>query len=328
MKILFVENKKIFINWASTTYKHKYNELLKSPLFDVVDLDNTINISIDDYKWILFGWHGISINKYYCEPKHTFYKKYIPTLETMKQIDIKTSHLLTHCNKALYVQDIHSDDYNNGIDGLINFINTYNFKILITPYYNTNSINTIRSKCNIIVKHIPHYINENIFNDRNLKKEYDILIFGNDNKIYYPFRHRIIKLLESETNITSYRVPKIRNYFKFDTSNSEINLSKLINKAHLTLCTKSKFDYLLSKYFETSMSGSVILGDMSIDGKYIWTDNYIHINNDMTDDEILKKIYLTLNNKQHINSIKNIMLNKMKLYHLSNYAYDLSKCFN
>ena len=151
MTILFIENKKIFTKWASKTYEYKYNSLVHSDLFTVIDMDDDLeNINPNEYSWIIFGWHGIHINKFYNPPKHNFYKKKIPNLETADIIKQKIKQLHNHPNKAIVVQDMHSQDYYGGLDNFCIYINEHNIKKIITPYLNIEHVEFIKRKCNII----------------------------------------------------------------------------------------------------------------------------------------------------------------------------------
>ena len=78
-----------------------------------------------------------------------------------------------------------------------------------------------------------------------------------------------------------------RNYFRFNEKISNKKLSEEINKSWLTICTSSKYNLLLGKYFETSMSNSTVCGNMPEDGKNICRDNYIELNPEMSDEEII-----------------------------------------
>lgn len=331
MTILFLENRKIFSKWSSKTYEYKYNKICDDKRFKVIDIDDNLeDLELDNYNNIIFGWHGIPINKYYNRSKHIYYKKHIHNLETVKQIEKKIKTLLTIKNKSLIVQDMHTHDYYGGLESLSKYLNKYNFNKLITPYNNTKQIQFIREKCpNIHIIWIPHYIDETIFTDRNNKKQFDILLFGNNNKTHYPFRFRVIELLLNNKDIFNiYHIPRIKNYFKFNKNISNENLSNIINKCWMTLCTSSKYDFLLGKYFETSMSGSVIFGNMATDGNDIWDDGYIHIDDGMTDHQIIKTIQYNLVNKERLTITKNKMLHKMKQFHLSNYTTTLYNMIN
>lgn len=331
LPILYIENRKIFQNWSSKTYEHKYNKILENNNFKVLDIgDNSINtININDHTHAIFGWHGISINKYYNETKHIYYKKYVESLETSDEVNLKIDKLLKIQHKAVIVQDMHGGDYYGGLNNFCKYMKNNNFEYIITPYLKTSQIDYIRDNCSFLkIFHLPHFIDETIFKNWNCCNKYDILLFGNDDVKYYPFRHRVINLiLKHKDKLRVGHIPRHRNYFKHNKKISNDNLSKNINKSHLTLCTGSKYDFLLGKYFETSMSGGVVVGNMPEDGKSIWNDNYIQINDQMTDDDILQTILISIRDPNRLNDIKNNMLSQMESYHLSKYADKLLSFF-
>lgn len=86
-------------------------------------------------------------------------------------------------------------------------------------------------------------------------------------------------------------------------------LSKLLNKSWMAVATKSNFNYLVCKYFEISSSKCVILGDMTKQGSSIWKNNYVHIDNSMSDDAIINKIEYYINNKKILSSFSENMYN-------------------
>ena len=75
--------------------------------------------------------------------------------------------------------------------------------------------------------------------------------------------------------------------------------------------TKSKCNYLVCKYFEISASKSVVLGDMPEDGFEIWNDNYVSINNGMSDEMIIKIIDYHLQRKQLLEKMSDVMYKKI-----------------
>lgn len=317
-KVLFIENFKIFEKWASKTYPFKCQKIREDPRFEVYDFGSgLLHIDPTEYKILVFGWHAVSINKYYTT-KHNFYIKYVDMLEEQCDVEGILEPLLCCQEVAKYVmvQDLHEEDYKGGVQGLIKYLNMYHINGIITPYVNTENINKVRAgvpRLNIVW--VPHHIDHNMFKNYSMSKKYDILLFGNDHPKFYPFRNRVIKLLETKGNevgIVVHKVPRPRNYFKYNASVSNASLSKLMNQSWLTLCTSSKLDYLLGKYFEASFSSSVVCGNMASDGIMIWENNYVHIDESMNDSEILQIILNSLKNKEKLKNMSEIMEIKME----------------
>lgn len=321
--VLVIDNFKIFEKWASKTYQYKINKLKEDDRFKVIDIDEIKDIDYNNYKTIIFGWNMCMYSKYYTI-KNAFYSNKIKDLETFSTIMDKTKDILKHHKKYLIVQDfINSDDYHHGIKSLILYLKKFKFKGILTPYLNTPATIPIKNELPLLeIVHIPHHIDENKFKDWKLQKTTDIFIFGNCKGNKYPFRHRLVKILESikhKYNITFWNDIMSRNYFKFNAKISNENLSKQINSSWLTICTKSTSDALLGKYIETSMSNSCILGNMPTDGQKIWKENYINIDEDMHDNTIIQIIENALKDKTKLQNYINIMKDRIKPYYLTNF---------
>lgn len=321
--VLLIDNFKIFESWASKTYQYKIDKLKEDSRFKVIDIDEIQDINIDDYKTLIFGWNLCMYSKYYTL-KQKFYSKKIKDLETFSDIMIKTKNILQHKRKYLIIQDfINPDDYQKGLSSLVLYLKKYKFKGIITPYLNTPASLPIKEELpNLEIIHAPHHIDETKFKNWELEKEFDIFIFGNCRGNRYPFRNRILKILESlkeKYKICFWNDLMSRNYFKFNKKISNENLSKQINKSWLTVCTRSYADALLGKYMETSMSSSCVLGNMATDGLKIWKDNYVKLEDDMSDEKIVSIIESALENKDVLDNKIKIMEKKMKQFYLSNF---------
>ena len=331
-KVLFVENFKIFNDWASKTYPYKCEAIQKDEKFITINnFDEEMCPSIKQHrpKAIVLGWHAACVNKYYTS-KRDFYSKYVKDLETKQEVIEKLKGIFENSiPKYVVVQDMHDEDYENGITGFINYLKEYNITGIITPYYKTKNIQRLQKEIpHLKVLWLPHHIDHTKFKSYSVDKCYDILLFGNDHPKYYPFRHRIIKLLSNDQHdIAVRKLEKPRNYFKYNPGVSNNSLSKLMNKSWLTLCTSSNLDYLLGKYFETSFSGCTIVGNMATDGQEIWKDNYVNIHDKMSDSEIIETIKDALNNKEKLNemskSMQQIVCKNYKLCDFSQHLYDL-----
>jgi len=319
-KILFLDNTKVFKNWASKTYEYKINQIKKNKKhYDYFDMDDNLSeIDITKYDTVIFGWNSIYISKYYTT-KFNFYKKKVNNLETKIEMIIKLSKFFKIDRKFLIVQDLNCPhDYEGGLKQLARYLRRHKFIGIITPYNKTQATKYLKKNVpNLIIFHIPHHINRIYFKDWKLEKKYDVFIFGNISQKFYPFRNRlntILKNNQEQFKLLSWN--GFRNYFKFNKKISNDSLSKIINQSWLTICTPSKFDLLLGKYFETSMSGSVICGNMSTDGDRIWGNDYINITPNMTDDEIIDKIKTALNNKKKLTDISQNVYDRMNEFNL------------
>ena len=326
MKILFIYNHKIFKNWASKTYEYKINEIIKNEMFESFDIDKmNENIKLENYEKKLLGWNTIPISKYYTI-KHDFYKKKIKNLESKDEIEKKIMPFMNIPNKYLIIQDFNCPhDYKNGLLSLVEYLEKHKINNLITPYFKNNGIKFIKSKIkNIKIFYLPHHINSDFFKNYNLEKEYDIFLFGNISPKFYPFRNRIFKLLTKNKDKFNFKfIDGIRTYFKFNEKVSNSNLSKMINKSWITICTSSKYNLILGKYIETAMSNSVICGNIPTDGLSTFKNNIIEINDKMTDNQILEIIQSYLVNKKKLEKLSTNCCKKMESYKLKDYSNKL-----
>lgn len=321
--VLLIDNFKIYENWASKTYQYKIDKLKEDSRFKIIDIDDIKNTNFNNYKTLIFGWNLCMYSKFYTL-KHNFYSKKIPQLENFTDIMMKTKEILSHPRKYLIIQDfVNVDDYQKGLQSLVYYLDRFKFKGIITPYLNTPASLPIKEKLQELeIIHAPHHIDQHKFKNWNLTKNIDIFIFGNCKSNRYPFRNRLVKILESikhKYNICFWNDIMSKNYFKFNPKISNENLSKQINKSWLTICTRSYADILVGKYMETSMSCSCILGNMPTDGQKIWKDNFIKITEEMTDEEIINIIDKSLDNKELLINNINIMEKKMKQFHLTKF---------
>lgn len=155
------------------------------------------------------------------------------------------------------------------------------------------------------------------FQDWKLKKIYDILIYGSIDRNIYPLRHKLYKILLKYNN--KFRI-KILEHPGYNSKHKGLvgrELSKLINQSWITVCTSSINQILLKKYLETGLSNSLILGNYPQLKIFNISENIINCDLNESEETILEKINLHLNNK---NIIKN-KTNKVYQYMKENYSY-------
>lgn len=204
-----------------------------------------------------------------------------------------------------------------GIDKLNELINKAGFQYLIMYYYCQERLNILQ-KCTSIKKSI--VINPctpiNEFKDYGMKKDVDVLITGNLDARVYTFRDRVKNILTSEKakkyNINTKIIP-YSNRVEYGEK-----LSREYNRSYMCLSTVSNFSYLVFKYPEISASKSVLLGNINDQGKEVWGDDFVHIENNMTDEQILEKIRSALDDKEKLQNMANKMYDKIR----SEYNYN------
>ena len=324
-RILLVENHKVYKDWASKTYEYKLNALKSNEYVDVIQIDEEIDTnSLEKYDHVIFGWNCISISKFYTTKRHYYCKK-VDNLETKDIIEARTKLFDNIKNKYLIVQDFNCNhDYEGGVNGLIKYLRFHKITKIITPYLHNRAIDRIKSKLpDLGIVYVPHHIDETKFYNMNLEKKYDIFMYGNTSPNFYKFRNRLEKLLSNSDKFNFVQWGSIRNYFRYNSRVSDNNLSKIINQSWLTICTSSDFDLPLGKYFETSMSNSLVCGDIAVDVENIWQGNYLKLDRNDSDDVILDKIDKMLQNKKLMKELTDKAGELMKDYYLSKYGTKL-----
>ncbi|MCA9748906.1 MAG: glycosyltransferase, partial [Romboutsia sp.] len=97
----------------------------------------------------------------------------------------------------------------------------------------------------------------------------------------------------------------------------------------LAIATPSEYDYLVAKYFEISACNTVVVGNMANSGRHIWNDNFIEINEKMSDIEIIETIKKALNDKKMIKDKAKIMYELIQTeYNMIKYAEKIKKILN
>lgn len=283
---------------------------------DVIDIVNINNKIIKEYNVIIID--GMIINR----------------LNMHKNIDEYFNIIKKGKNKFILLNDIHEQTFGKtllvekktypskhpdlGAEYFINFLEKYDIKNISSKVICQELANILKegqlhiSKCFII----PHHIDNTLFRDYGMTKKYDILIYGTISKSY-PLRMRLKKLLVTK-KIFNVRVINKKENIR------DIELSKIINQSWITIATKSSFDYLVMKYFEISASKSVIAGDMPEQGKQIWGDEYINLDNTMDNKQIINKLKKILDKKQLLNRISENMYKKIhRSYSYNSYCNKL-----
>lgn len=152
-----------------------------------------------------------------------------------------------------------------------------------------------------------------IFRDYGLQKAYDVIVYGSLSRTVYPFRNRVSRLL-----IESGRFNVLRLGRKSELYDPEVcgeGLARKINQSWLGLTDITTFDYLVNKYFEIPASRGVVLGNMNEQGRAIYGDKYIHIDEQMSDSEILNVVAEALSDRNRLQEYADQMYQVMHTGH-------------
>lgn len=273
-------------------------------LFDVVDIRDyhpekyAYEVTILDR----FAWAALMIWKSFS------YKNLVKKFENAKNLVLLTSDLHSWSlfpNLAQLPGNLIDDalaPHCNDDRYLFKFSHTLGIKHLIT-HYQCPELENIKRFSQINTHIIDYHIDSNIFKDYKLEKKYDIIVYGSTYKTAYPFRYRLKQLLKD----SSFNVLIIEPE---DNIKGE-QLAKLINQSWIGLATVSNFSYLVGKYFEISACNTVVLGNMNSQGKKIWSNNFIYVDETMTDVEISSRIKNALQNRKLLTKISTTMYDIM-----------------
>jgi len=336
--ILFVDNFKLdFDNPMSTLYVLKCNKISQQSNVSRLDITgNNIEDYFKDNKYsvILLGQRCPDFYK--C---NKLYKKIIK--ENLDKLFIYADE--KKIKKFMFLQDTHPKTYGS-LDNLTNFINLNKLNLIFTFYENSESRH-IRNKCsNLNFFHLPHHIDTNIFNscneNRDNKRAYDIILYGDIHPTHYPFRKRLFELLLANAEMRNFKIlhltPPVDSTGKnkvFDPNKCEKGLAQKIRSAKFAIATKSKYDYFVAKYLEIAVCETVVIGDMATDALRLdkFKDNYIKIDNRMTDNEILDIISEAISNYDVSEICKNRAFFAKYIfdnYDLDSYIQKLFKIFS
>lgn len=300
-KILFVENDIINDNPMSTCYKIKcqkiknfFNNNCVIDFYNIGTDDNIIDYN--NYNVVLFGCRSLYLYKVYKgELKIHLQKKFEKIINIIKV-------------KYFLIQDMHQKTYNS-IEHLCKILNNNHINIIFTFYNNAEATKIRKLTPNCLHYHLPHHIDTNIFkiHDEITSKDIDILLFGSVHPKHYPFRKRLFDLiLNNKDKFTNVYFIEYNSAI-FNPAHCEIGLSKLLNRSKICIGTKSRYDYLVGKYFEIASSNCLIAGDIPTDGKDLFKNNILELSNKMSDDVLISNLLECLNNYElYLKSIKKL----------------------
>ncbi len=169
-------------------------------------------------------------------------------------------------------------------------------------------IKSLRPGLRTYVVHL--HFDPTIFKDRHKRKKYDVIVYGSTQQQVYGFRHRVLQLLQNEPRIKILHLEMPESQL-YNEQTCGPGLARRINQSWMGLATVTDFSYLVGKYFEIAASGSVVLGDMNKQGVAIFGRNYVHIDERMSDAQIVSRVRWALGNRERLRRISDRMYGKM-----------------
>lgn len=222
----------------------------------------------------------------------------------------------------------------NRYEPLFEIFDRLNIKHLITNYDCPELRQIQRRRPGLFTYVIELHIDPKTFRDYGLRKEYDLIIYGATAPTGYPFRHRVSQLMMKSRRFKVLHLHA--NNSLYDSSICGEGLARKINQSWLGLSTLSNFDYLVGKYFEIPACRSVVLGNMNDQGRAIFGNNYIHIDDSMTDSQILNVVQEALADRHKLQEYTDRMYdiihksytleeNERKLFEVASHVLQSSK---
>ena len=285
-----------------------YMEKVLDPYFDIIDIRSIDMIKLFNYKLIFIDGIALNIRTSKMSKETLFnllYKiKNIPKVLLAHDIHDYTFDFDNTCQpiKQMIKRDLKPDlNFNINKKTFLEFLKYNNFQQIITVCDCPEFDYMVKYYSDQIKKFfiLSHHIPQEIFYPRvGINKCYDILIYGWTNSdIVYPFRTRLKRLFTSsvakQLGINVHIIERTGDINKMPIEN---DLAELISKSWISICCTSNFSYLVRKYFEIGACGSIPCGNINVQGKSIFGNNIIELDENMSDYEILRIIkYYLLN---------------------------------
>ena len=148
--------------------------------------------------------------------------------------------------------------------------------------------------------YLPHHANPEIFYNQYLEKDIDILIAGVIKEKNYPLKYRLSQLVKNHLQKYNIHTLSHPGYIIDDAYSNKIqkDFAYYINRSKLVISCTSSYNYRLGKYIEIPMCGGVIVGDIPYEEQDDFRKFIVEVNMEMTDDEILNKIKMVLENRE------------------------------
>lgn len=117
----------------------------------------------------------------------------------------------------------------------------------------------------VLTAHVPHCASEAVYRDYELEKDIDILVAGNLNRDYYPFRVRLRDLAWRVLRKRGYRVVVLHHpgYVLPARPGSIVreDFARMMNRSKLVVTCSMRYRYALGKYSEIGLCRSLAMAD-------------------------------------------------------------------
>lgn len=142
--------------------------------------------------------------------------------------------------------------------------------------------------------HLPHAVNTRIFRDYGLVKDIDVLVAGNMNPYFYPFRHRLRGLAETVFTKRGWNVQVLKHpgYTLPPREGTFVReeFAKLLNRSKIVFTCSMRFNYALAKYSEIAACRALAAADIPAERKDFFKTTVLELDPAWTDETIVKAV--------------------------------------
>ena len=146
----------------------------------------------------------------------------------------------------------------------------------------------------IVRVHVPHCADVTTYYDYGLDKDIDILVAGNLNDYYYPFRYRLRGLALGWFRKRGYRVTVLRHpgYTLPPRAGTVVGqeFAKILNRTKLVFTCSMRYNYALAKYSEIALCKSLAVGALPGGRKEFFRETILNVEPWMTDAQITRVV--------------------------------------
>jgi hypothetical protein len=206
--------------------------------------------------------------------------------------------------------DIHPYSFGkNGFSGAMKCFKDLNLSVLLARYmFNSDMVSLstglMETHRQMRVVWMPYHVQSSRYvAPATTEKDYDVSIVGNFQESFYPMRYRLANLIKSSSSGLSYIWCHDGQAEGFHRNGTKEDLGAclaesmhaVIRRTKLSLVTGARANYLVFKYFEIPLSGTVLLGNLPYGGSLIFgADEMVKVRDSETDAQILEKIHQKL----------------------------------
>jgi hypothetical protein len=305
LSVLHVDHCAAFWHRMDRNYRRRYEAMRRHQAFTCCDVREGPRMSRRRFDVLIVGVFGC--------PLHPLFPEAAPW--PAAAFDLARA-------RCLMVEDLHEGTYAGGLDRLCRHIEGH-YDYLISTY-DCPALESVRALCPHLkgVFILPHHIDTSVYRDYGLPESWDVLLYGNVDRVWYPFRRRLFGLVPR--GIPRTKIVPHPTYQLHDRRRCGVALARLLNRSRLAIATPSSFDYLVAKYFEISGCRCVVAGQMASQGEALWGDRYVRLDPSMSDGEILDRLRRALDRPDALAAMADAMYREVQnRFGLGRYVDDL-----